>query len=463
MKTRLFTALIITAFFSTQIKAEENLSFESVGNHTTDVAETNGTSSKDKQNSIENNLSMSTDYQAVITKESENIYSVNLPDNESVVFWSTDNNDGGIELEVLDRSRVKVKIMDYGVNNCLYARVTKGLQNLGVAWAYITSPAIELQSSMAITACDEPLVLNYLPEGATLEWEYSDEVDVYSYNDIKGTAVGTNYYSEGPWYVIANVTTANNKTYEARRDLERNFIESLSGFGAIKTYENNQYFCWTSIESSNNVNFWYEQYRPYKYEVAWTVVKDPDCNVDMSSVSISTDADKWKDYTNYEFIPIVCSGRLAPGIEYTPSPSQQSYSGGFEPGEPPIPAIPDVNIPDTRFKAYFTLPSNFKGKIIASVYSGSGAVKRECPVDLTTRSYNISPNPVSESVTVSRDWNGQNAQIELYSNNALVKQASISATEYSTDINMNDMPKGSYIIRISNGNTLIHSQVIMKE
>lgn len=462
MKTRLFTALIITAFFSSPLKAEENLSFESIGSHTTDIVETDNSSSKDKQNYIENDLDISTDYQAVITKESENIYSVNLPDNESVVYWSTDNNDGGIELEVLDRSRVKVKIMDYGVNNCLYARVTKGSQNLGVAWAYITSPAIELQSSSFITACNEPLVLNYLPEEATIEWEYSDEIDVYACNDPKGTEVGTNYDSEGPWYVIANVTTANNKIYKARRDLRRNFIESLREFGVTKTYENNQYFCWTEIESSNNETFWYEKYRPYKYRVAWTVVKDPDCNVDMSSVSISTDADKWKDYTNCEFIPVICIGRLAPGLEYTPSMLQQS-DNGFEPDDPALPAIPDVNIPDTRFKAYFTLPSNFKGKIIASVYSGSGAVKRECPIDLTRKSYNISPNPVSESVTVSRDWNGQNAQIELYSNNSLIKQAYISATEYSTNINMNDMPKGSYIIRISNGNTLIHSQVIMKE
>lgn len=138
MKTRLFTALIITAFFSSPLKAEENLSFESIGSHTTDIVETDNNSSKDKQNYIENDLDISTDYKAVITKESENIYSVNLPDNESVVYWSTDNNNGGIELEVIDRSRVKVKIKDYGVNNCLYARVTRGSQNLGVAWAYIT-------------------------------------------------------------------------------------------------------------------------------------------------------------------------------------------------------------------------------------------------------------------------------------------------------------------------------------
>lgn len=401
----------------------------------------------------------------------------------ATVKWEV--NSANFVIENVSGNKVTLASKEYGISTTLTAKVYYGNTYITSASKQITSSVLDVEGSGHISCCGlKAHRIGYLPYGATFSWNVSDNVDIDSQkgdsirvSTVKGTSSG---------YWIEAVVHANGKTYAKRKTLllrekekvDMEFLSDSRGPNGSKR------FAIYADPIDNNGRSMRDI--PEETIVYWRCRRSPDSKTETDAILESEDL-----ITNSSLIKVpscMKSSTIRDSISIQPS----TFS--VYPVDPPVDPFPpvkpwdtddiDVTKIDSPHRLKVTLPNdNYIGIVTCSVFSqctkttslnymvdknGISAYKDEgmSPFLYSTPPYRVtSSNPTSDFVSIRKVDMEENSsslhevKLMLYNDYGLVRTVNGTSEEETLQMNISDLPKGTYYLNVVTGNDIIKQVV----
>ncbi|MBC8593431.1 S8 family peptidase [Oscillospiraceae bacterium N12] len=409
-------------------------------------------------------------------------YMINNLPRKARVVWSSSSSDFTLTNPADSVARILTR--DCGKSTTLTAKVCYD-DVLIKQFTKNISSVLDVEGSGHISCCGlKAHRIGYLPYGATFSWNVSDNVDIDSQkgdsirvSTVKGTSFG---------YWIEAVVHANGKTYAKRKTLllrekekvDMEFLSDSRGPNGSKR------FAIYADPIDNNGRSMRDI--PEETIVYWRCRRSPDSKTETDAILESEDL-----ITNSSLIKVpscMKSSTIRDSISIQPS----TFS--VYPVDPPVDPFPpvkpwdtddiDVTKIDSPHRLKVTLPNdNYIGIVTCSVFSqctkttslnymvdknGISAYKDEgmSPFLYSTPPYRVtSSNPTSDFVSIRKVDMEENSsslhevKLMLYNDYGLVRTVNGTSEEEILQMNISDLPKGTYYLNVVTGNDIIKQVV----
>lgn len=421
------------------------------------------------------------------TLENVNTYNYKisyLPHNARIE-WSCSND---FVVTQQSDSTINFVAKDFGKSTVLKAKVYCGNILIKEFTKNVSSPTLAVEGSGHISCCGlKAHRIGYLPYGATFSWNVSDNVDIDSQkgdsirvSTVKGTSSG---------YWIEAVVHANGKTYAKRKTLllrekekvDMEFLSDSRGPNGSKR------FAIYADPIDNNGRSMRDI--PEETIVYWRCRRSPDSKTETDATLDSDDK-----ITNSSMIPMFACQKSSS----VSRDSMQIHSTTFSvtPVTPPVPPVGppiplntddiDVTTIDSPHRLKVTLPNkDYEGIVTCSIYSyctktttlsylvrqeGISTYTEDSPfIFYSTPPYKVtSGSPASDFVAVRKMATEENntslheVTLLLYNDYGLVRTINGTSEEELLQMNVSDLPDGTYYLNVHTKNGVI-KQVIRIE
>ena len=419
---------------------------------------------------------------STLVQEDAFTYTINNLPRKAKVVWSSSSSDFTLTNPV--DSVAKILTRDCGKSTTLTAKVYYDNALIKQFTKNISS-VLTIEGSNHISCCGlKAHRIGYLPYGATLRWNVSDNVDIDSRkgDSIRvSTAEGT---SSGYW--IEAVVQANGKTYTKRQELTRREKGSviLKYMTDTKGPWNGRRFAFYAdiIDNTNQsmddipeetVLYWKCRRTENSATREEAELETEDLITDRSSLVIPISMHCIKSSTNLNDSPILSPmATLASDTPYPPVIS------------------PDLDIDLVRYnfphRLKVTFPNkDYEGIVTCMVYSPctpttamsyrvnqEGATVYTGDSSFTTHSaptYRVtSSSPAGDHIAVRRmeteenDTSLHEVKLLLYNDFGLVRTVNGTSEEELLQMNVADLPNGTYYLNVHTGNSVIKQVIRIK-
>ena len=419
---------------------------------------------------------------STLVQEDAFTYTINNLPRKAKVVWSSSSSDFTLANPV--DSVAKILTRDCGKSTTLTAKVYYDNALIKQFTKNISS-VLTIEGSNHISCCGlKAHRIGYLPYGATLRWNVSDNVDIDSRkgDSIRvSTAEGT---SSGYW--IEAVVQANGKTYTKRQELTRREKGSviLKYMTDTKGPWNGRRFAFYAdiIDNTNQsmddipeetVLYWKCRRTENSATREEAELETEDLITDRSSLVIPISMHCIKSSTNLNDSPILSPmATLASDTPYPPVIS------------------PDLDIDLVRYnfphRLKVTFPNkDYEGIVTCMVYSPctpttamsyrvnqEGATVYTGDSSFTTHSaptYRVtSSSPAGDHIAVRRmeteenDTSLHEVKLLLYNDFGLVRTVNGTSEEELLQMNVADLPNGTYYLNVHTGNSVIKQVIRIK-
>ena len=419
---------------------------------------------------------------STLVQEDAFTYTINNLPRKAKVVWSSSSSDFTLTNPV--DSVAKILTRDCGKSTTLTAKVYYDNALIKQFTKNISS-VLTIEGSNHISCCGlKAHRIGYLPYGATLRWNVSDNVDIDSQ---KGDSIRVSMVegtSSGYW--IEAVVQANGKTYTKRQELTRREKGSviLKYMTDTKGPWNGRRFAFYAdiIDNTNQsmddipeetVLYWKCRRTENSATREEAELETEDLITDRSSLVIPISMHCIKSSTNLNDSPILSPmATLASDTPYPPVIS------------------PDLDIDLVRYnfphRLKVTFPNkDYEGIVTCMVYSPctpttamsyrvnqEGATVYTGDSSFTTHSaptYRVtSSSPAGDHIAVRRmeteenDTSLHEVKLLLYNDFGLVRTVNGTSEEELLQMNVADLPNGTYYLNVHTGNSVIKQVIRIK-
>ena len=420
---------------------------------------------------------------STLVQEDAFTYTINNLPRKAKVVWSSSSSDFTLANPV--DSVAKILTRDCGKSTTLTAKVYYDNALIKQFTKNISS-VLTIEGSNHISCCGQKAKrIGYLPYGATLSWNVSDNVDIDSQ---KGDSIRVSMVegtSSGYW--IEAVVRANGKTYTKRENLvlrkkegvDMDFLSDTRGPGGSKR------FAIYADPIDNNGRSMRDI--PEETIVRWWCRRSPNSGTDADATLDSED-----QITSSMLVKPACmrASTLPDTVQFHPI-TFSSYPpiDPFLPVTPPIiPLVPNIDATDINFphRLKVTLPDqDYEGIVTCWVYSHcakatllsylvnkdgiSVYTEKTSPTIYSAPTYRVtSSSPAGDHIAVRRmeteenDTSLHEVKLLLYNDFGLVRTVNGTSEEELLQMNVADLPNGTYYLNVHTGNSVIKQVIRIK-
>ena len=420
---------------------------------------------------------------STLVQEDAFTYTINNLPRKAKVVWSSSSSDFTLANPV--DSVAKILTRDCGKSTTLTAKVYYDNALIKQFTKNISS-VLTIEGSNHISCCGQKAKrIGYLPYGATLSWNVSDNVDIDSQ---KGDSIRVSMVegtSSGYW--IEAVVRANGKTYTKRENLvlrkkegvDMDFLSDTRGPGGSKR------FAIYADPIDNNGRSMRDI--PEETIVRWWCRRSPNSGTDADATLDSED-----QITSSMLVKpaITRASTLPDTVQFHPI-TFSSYPpiDPFLPVTPPIiPLVPNIDATDINFphRLKVTLPDqDYEGIVTCWVYSHcakatllsylvnkdgiSVYTEKTSPTIYSAPTYRVtSSSPAGDHIAVRRmeteenDTSLHEVKLLLYNDFGLVRTVNGTSEEELLQMNVADLPNGTYYLNVHTGNSVIKQVIRIK-
>lgn len=397
-----------------------------------------------------------------------------LPEN-AIINWSVMF--PNFTLHKVDDQTVKVVPHNYDVSTTLTAKILLDGAICDNLSKTIYSYPLSIEGDDTVSGLVSTCRVNFLPEGATLEWTCSDGITISSCNDLEVVFKGCNV-KDG--WVEATVTDKEGNKHVKRHELH--------GIAPIESAELTLIKTWYA-ENSEGVNV-----KKYAFRVNYT----PDIPLErLNFCWANTVVVKPKKGTSHLVSMLggakmrtkgnkgICLKMVAlkDSIFHLKPRVTPAY---VDPIPGPLPDVPffieqaiwsqTVDHVIVEMPA-IDLDEIAEGKLTCTLqdYCGNSCTTPpEVVFSQWNYVYHAAPNPATDVITISRSNENQTRSVvtystavpeiitaNLYNDQTLVRTFKFESTQGHADMNVGNLPEGTYYLNILEGDKVVSRQVIL--